>query len=353
MKFGLNFFPSFRPSDTTTVEYYDQCLRLAERADARGFSSVKAVEHQFFDYGGHSPSPIVFLAAVAARTRRIRPITGAVIPAFNHPVKSAAELAMLDNLSRGRLDVGFGRAFIPKEFEVFGVSLDESRPRFEECIDVITRLWTEDRVTYQGRFFKLEDVHLMPRPVQRPHPPIWIAAIASADSFAWAARHGYHLMIVPHGQRMDRTREFVETYRKTWKESGFKPGAEQVQVALFAYLAETHDEAVRGFDAPARRYIELLSEAVGGWSTARSAQYPGYDQLMQAITALTPEKLVENRLAYVGTPAEAIEQVRWHRDFFGEIEPSMQINFGGIGDRDAFRTLELLADGVMPGFARA
>jgi len=78
----------------------------------------------------------------------------------------AAELAMLDNLSNGRLDLCFGRAFIPKEFQVFGGSMEESRPRFEECIDIITRLWTEDRVSYDGRFFKLDDVHLMPRPAK-------------------------------------------------------------------------------------------------------------------------------------------------------------------------------------------
>src|SRR5207248_5053141 len=107
MKFGLNFFPSFRASDYSTAEYFAQCLRLAERADQLGFNSVKTVEHYFFDYGGHSPNPVAFLSAVAARTRRIRPITGAVIPAFNHPVKLAAELAMLDNLSQGRLDAGF------------------------------------------------------------------------------------------------------------------------------------------------------------------------------------------------------------------------------------------------------
>jgi hypothetical protein len=128
MKFGLNFFPSFRAADYSTAAYFAQCLRLVERADRLGFNSVKAVEHYFYDYGGHSPNPVVFLAAVAARTHRIRPITGAVIPAFNNPVKLAAELAVLDNLSNGRLDVGFGRAFIPKEFEVFGVSMDEPRP---------------------------------------------------------------------------------------------------------------------------------------------------------------------------------------------------------------------------------
>lgn len=350
MKFGINFFPSFRPSDTTEEAYFDQCLRLAERADTLGFHSVKTVEHQFFDYGGRSPSPTVFLAAVAARTTRIRPITGAVIPAFNHPVKSAGELALLDNLSRGRLDAGFGRAFIPKEFEVFGVSMDESRARFEECIDIITRLWTEDRVSYEGRFFKLHDVHLLPRPVQKPHPPIWIAAVGSLETFVWAGHHGYYLMIVPFAQQVERTKQFVDAYRAAWADAGFPPGAERIQIALHCYLAETHEDAVRGFDRPARRYIEVFGEAVSSWSTTTSTQYPGYDKLVGSISTLTPETMMASTIAYVGTPGEVIEQVEWHRTFFGEIEPSMQINFGGLPDGEAFRTLELFATRVMPKF---
>ena len=143
MRFGVNFFPSFRLQDMSTAEYYALALRLSERADALGYASVKTVEHYFHDYGGHSPNPIVLLSAIAAGTQRIRLITGAVIPAFNHPIKLAGELAMLDNISNGRLDAGFGRAFIPKEFDVFGVSMEESRARFEEGIDIITRLWTE------------------------------------------------------------------------------------------------------------------------------------------------------------------------------------------------------------------
>jgi alkanesulfonate monooxygenase SsuD/methylene tetrahydromethanopterin reductase-like flavin-dependent oxidoreductase (luciferase family) len=102
VKFGLNFFPSFRPEDGTTAAYYAQCLRLAARADELGYSSVKTVEHSFYDYGGHSPNPCVFLSAVAARTRRIRLITGAVIPAFHHPAHLGGDLAMLDNMSGGR-----------------------------------------------------------------------------------------------------------------------------------------------------------------------------------------------------------------------------------------------------------
>ncbi len=351
MRFGLNFFPSFRLSDYSTAEYFAQCLRLAERADELGFNSVKTVEHYFYEYGGHSPNPVVFLAAVAARTRRLRPITGAVIPAFNNPVKLAAELAMLDNLSNGRLDVGFGRAFIPKEFEVFGVSMEESRARFEEGVDIVTRLWTEDRVTYAGRFHNFSDVHLMPRPVQKPHPPIWVAAVLSEESFVSAAQRGYNLMIVPYAGSLERSRQLVQLYRETWRKAGHRPGAERIQTALHCYVADTHEEAIRGFAPRVERYVDVFAEAVGSWTGQdMGKQYAGYDKLVDAIRATTAKSMLENSQALCGTPDEVVAQLEYHRELFGEHEPSMQINFGGMSEREAFRTLELFAATVMPKF---
>jgi natural product biosynthesis luciferase-like monooxygenase protein len=350
MRIGLNFFPSFRPSDASTSEYYAQCLRLAERADQLGFSSIKAVEHYFFDYGGHSPNPIVFLAALAARTRRLRLITGAVIPAFNHPLKLAAELAALDNLSRGRLDAGFGRAFIPKEFEVFGVSMEDSRARFEEGLDIVTRLWTEPCVTVEGRFHSLRDVRLMPRPFQKPHPPIWVAAIASPESFTWAGRRGYNLMIVPYAGDMERVREMVRAYREAWREAGHQPGREQVQSSLHCYVAESHRGAVEGVRPRVERYLEVFGEAVGSWSGHAATQYAGYPKMVESIARTTVASMLEGHQALFGTPDEVVDQLRYHVDAFGDIEPSLQINFGGMSDAEAFRTLELLAAHVIPQF---
>jgi natural product biosynthesis luciferase-like monooxygenase protein len=350
MRFGVNFFPSFRLQDMSTAEYYAQSLRLAERADALGYNSIKTVEHYFHDYGGHSPNPIVLLSAIAARTRRIRLITGAVIPAFNNPIKLAGELAMLDNISDGRLDAGFGRAFIPKEFDVFGVPMDESRARFEEGIDVITRLWSEERLSYDGRFHRFQDVRLMPRPVQKPHPPIWIAAVATKESFIWAGRRGYHIMIVPFASNTDLVRDLVQSYRDAWRDAGHAPGREQVQSSLHCFIAESHREAIDKFKGPVERYVEVFSEAVRSWAGSASKQYAGYEKLVEAIAALTPQKMIESRTALVGTPEEVIEQVEFNRNLIGEHEPSMQINFGGIKERDALRTLELFAGRVMPYF---
>ncbi|HEY7062960.1 MAG TPA: LLM class flavin-dependent oxidoreductase [Chloroflexota bacterium] len=353
MRFGLNYFPSFRVSDMSTADYYQQVLGLAERADALGYHSIKAVEHYFHEYGGHTPSPLVLLSAVAARTRRIRLITGAVIPAFNHPIKLAGELAMVDNMSQGRLDAGFGRAFIPEEFDAFGVSMDDSRARFDEGIAVIKRLWTEDRVTHQGRFWRFENVHLTPRPVQRPHPPIFIAAVLSAESFVWAGENGYHLMIVPFAGSLERTAAFVQTYREAWARAGHPPGQEQVQMSFHCYLAETHEAAIEGFRRPVERYVDVFSEAISSWEGRASGNYAGYEKMVTAIRAQTADSLREGRVAFVGTPAEVIEQVQFVRDTFGEVEPSMQINFGSISTAEATRTLELFAREVMPAFPDA
>src|SRR5215213_10069589 len=132
MQFGVQFFPDIRPEDKSAEAYFSEALDLTEEADRLGYSHIRIVEHYFHYYGGYSPNPIVFLAAAAQRTRRARLVTGAVLPAFNNPLKLAGEIAMLDAISGGRLDVGFARAFLPHEFRRFGVSLEESRSRFTE-----------------------------------------------------------------------------------------------------------------------------------------------------------------------------------------------------------------------------
>jgi natural product biosynthesis luciferase-like monooxygenase protein len=352
VKFGINFFPSFRPEDSTTAAYYAQCLRLAERADALGYHSIKTVEHSFYDYGGHSPNPCVFLSAIAARTRRVRLVTGAVIPAFHHPAHLGGDLAMLDNMSNGRLDAGFGRAFLPKEFEVYGVPMSESRERFEEAIGMIRRLWVEERVTAKGKYCNLDDVRLMPRVVQKPHPPVWIAAISTEESFLYAARNGFNLMIVPYAGKPGQLQEFVKTYRRVWAESGHEPGAEQIQVAQFCYVADDRSEAQAGFERICRKYLQTFADAVVSWQGKSSDQYPGYDKMVASILATTPEKIVQQGGAFVGTPEDVVAQINACIDTFGVVEPSMQINFGGSKDEEAFRTLELFASGVMPVFRK-
>src|SRR5207248_9695952 len=130
MQFGVQFFPDVRPEEKSAEAYFQEAVDLAEEADRLGFSHTRIVEHYFHPYGGYSPNPMLFLAAAAQRTSQARLVTGAVLPAFNHPLKLAGEIGMLDAISGGRLDVGFARAFLPHEVRRFGRSPDESVARF-------------------------------------------------------------------------------------------------------------------------------------------------------------------------------------------------------------------------------
>src|SRR6185436_15424980 len=158
MRFGIQFFPDVGPRTRTAERYFAEALHLVALCDQLGFTHVRTVEHYFHEYGGYSPNPIVFLAAAAERSKRARLVTGAVLPVFNHPLKLAGELALLDALSNGRLDIGFARAFLPYEFRHFGVSMDESIARFEEGVEQIRDLLERESVSSNGKFHRYENV---------------------------------------------------------------------------------------------------------------------------------------------------------------------------------------------------
>jgi len=156
MEFGVQFFPSVGPELKSAEQYWGEALQLTQHAEQLGFASVRTVEHYFHPYGGYSPDPLIFLTAAAAMTKKIRLITGAVLPVFNNPLKLAGQIGMVDAISKGRVEIGFARAFLPHEFARFGVAMDESRARFDEGLEQVTRLLESENVTAKGRFHSFE-----------------------------------------------------------------------------------------------------------------------------------------------------------------------------------------------------
>src|SRR3954447_13723133 len=199
MQFGVQFFPDVRPEEKSAEAYFQEALDLAEEADRLRYSHIRIVEHYFHSYGGYSPNPIVFLAAAAQRTPPARLLPGAVLPVFNHPLKLAGEIAMLDAISAGRLDVGFARAFLPHEFRRFGRSPDESVARFREGIEQVDLLLTQENVTHLGKYHRIENTTSLPRPTQTPRPKFYVAALHTPKTFEFAGRNGYSVMAIPLG----------------------------------------------------------------------------------------------------------------------------------------------------------
>jgi alkanesulfonate monooxygenase SsuD/methylene tetrahydromethanopterin reductase-like flavin-dependent oxidoreductase (luciferase family) len=348
MKCGLNFFPSCRPEHKSGEVFFREALHLCDLADSWGYATVKIVEHYFRAYGGYSPSPLIFLAAAAQRTRHIRLVTGAVLPAFNHPLKLAAELAMVDCISGGRLDAGFARAFLPHEFEAFEVSMEESRPRFEEGITAVKRLWTEERVTFEGRFHRFKDVTLLPRPVQKPHPPILVAAISTSESFIWAGEQGYGLMFVPYLSDFDDLAQKIELYRRAYRIATNGQEPPPPSMALHLYMAESTESARREAKPYVEQYMMIFQESAAAWTGRQSSQYRGYELMQERLQALTYDRVIAEGRALIGDPGAVLDQLRHLRQLFGAIQPEMQVMFGDMDYTQARASVELFGREVLP-----
>jgi alkanesulfonate monooxygenase SsuD/methylene tetrahydromethanopterin reductase-like flavin-dependent oxidoreductase (luciferase family) len=349
MQFGIQFFPDVGPSDRAADAYWSDALHLTGLCDELGYTSVRTVEHYFHPYGGYSPDPIVFLSAASQRTRKARLVTGAVLPIFNHPLKLAGQIGMLDAISGGRLDVGFARAFLPHEFARFGRSLDESRARFDEGLEQVRRLLEEENVTLEGRFHSFHNVTSLPRPTQKPRPPFYVAALATEESFVSAGRNGHSVMAIPMaGGKM---RELLDVYRDAWRASG-RPGRGTVMLAFHMFCHEDSGAAVRIAREPLDRYLRSLVDAASEWTGgARSEDYPGYDKIIAGLAEQNFEKQVASCSAWVGTPDQILDQIREYDALVGGFEhASLQVNFNTIGRADAEASMRLFAQEVMPHF---
>ena len=161
---GCNFFPCVEPEEKSASQYFGECLELVGLADRYGYSHIRTVEHYFHPYGGYSPNPIVFLSAAAQISKKARIVTGAVLPVFNNPLKLAGEIAMLDGLSNGRLEVGIARAFVPEEFRHFKVELNESVARFDEGWNNSLYFWRMRTLATLADFMILRMSPLCPVP---------------------------------------------------------------------------------------------------------------------------------------------------------------------------------------------
>ena len=349
MEFGIHFFPSVGPAQKSGEQYFEECLALVDRCDELDYRHVRIVEHYFHRYGGYSPNPLIFLAAASQRSKKARVITGANLPVFNSPLKLASEIGMADAISGGRVEIGFGRAFLPLEYERFEVDLDESRARFDEGLEQIRLLLEQENVSCQGQFHSFANTTTLPRPTQNPRPPFWVAAVSSPESFAGAARLGHGVMGVPlFGPKM---KEMMAIYRESWKEAGHA-GAGKIMLMFHMFCwpdeSEAHDIA-RG---PIIRYFAALVDAAADWTAGTASDaYPGYDQLVANIAKDDFESTLARGAAWVGTPKTIIEQINEFRSTIGDIEiGSFQVNFSDLPVELAEKSMENFAKDVMPHF---
>lgn len=240
MKFGILQFFSWPERRVALPTVYHRALQRIEIMDKTGYDCVWLTEHHFSDYSVCPSIPVMGTYA-AARTKRLRIGAAITLAAFYHPLRLAEELALLDLLSEGRVNWGAGRGFDAKEFRTFNVPMEESYPRFREVVDIVLKAWTNERLTYKGTYYAFEDVEVLPKPLQQPHPPTWVAA-NSPEAITWAASAGYSVLSGPHSTHTELG-EAKRFYLQKLKEFGHPTTGRDLPMARLLAIASTDAEA--------------------------------------------------------------------------------------------------------------
>jgi len=253
------------------VRTYAEHLDAWEELDRLGYDGVGFNEHHCSPYGLMN-SPNLMAAAAAQRTKRLKLlIYGNLLP-LHEPLRLAEELAMLDCLSNGRVISGFARG-IPREYQVHNVPLQDSRARFEEAYEIVTRAWTEDVFSYEGRFWSYKDVAIWPRPVQRPHPPIMIPIVGSKESIEFAGRHD--IPITPGLAGGGLRDDIIRFYAKSLAAAGHRITPDHLSLSMNAYVADSKAQAVKEL-APYHLYFNRTLFSHGSFTETAKQREAGY-----------------------------------------------------------------------------
>lgn len=349
MKFGLLYIPDYTPERYQSAShYYGEMMEQIQCEEELGFDGVFFAEHYV---GGYAfPSPPVFAAAVAQRTRRIRLGTGVTLLPLSNPIRTAEEYAMLDVLSDGRLDFGIGRGVLKAEYELFDINEAESHGRYHEAVEIIRQAWTQDAVTYDGKYHKIRNVKALPKPVQQPHPPIWSACAVTPESFTFAGEKGFNPMIVPFAYpRHQDLQEKMEYYWTALKAAGHDPKSREVLGVYHLYVADSDEEAHALAKGHFFNYWKFFSALDS--ESFNSADYKEYKGgLSKLFGNSTYEDLDKGDCVIFGTPERCIQRLKRAADDFGLTYPIFEVNFGGFPHKETLRSLEKFAKYVMPAF---
>ena len=344
---------------------YEEHLEAWALMDGLGYYGVGFNEHHTSPYGLMN-SPNLMAASAAQRTKNLKLlIYGNVLP-IHEPLRLAEELAMLDNLSQGRVISGFARG-IPREYVAYGVPYRESRGRFNEAWEIIERAWTEEVFSYEGEFWSYKDVAIWPRPVQQPHPPIWVPITGSQESIEWAAARGFPItpgLVGAQGFRQD----IVRYYAKCMAEAGHTITPEHLIVGANAYVADSRDQALAEA-GPHQLYfnktlfshgnvLETAQQRKDGYVTQQAHDYlrPENRAIVEAqgrqrLRETTMDTLAKDQNLAWGTADEVTSKLIAEAEALGSNTLLISMNRGAMPSDQFKAQLQRFANEVLPALA--
>ncbi len=345
MKFDL-FYQLPAAASQDPAQRYRELMAEAVEADRLGFDTLWLAEIHFTPRFCTLPVPLFQLAAIAERTTRLRLGIAVNLLPLHHPVRLAEEVATLDVLSGGRVDFGAGRGAFPDNYHGFGVDMSTSRERFEEMLALIRRAWTEERLSFRGRFYQVDNVEVFPKPVQRPTPPFRLAA-NSPDTFRFAGANGYPIFAGGPVNPINVLPERLAIYHGA-RTAARMPLPEDWLAAMFLTFVGSSREAVRATnEASLANYFRTVSDTI----RPESISVPGeYERVVQRTRSMRYET-VESLMGVFGEPERCVHRIAALREQFGFTRMVCWFETGGLsGHRNVLDSMRLFAERVMPHF---
>ena len=341
MEFGL-FVPCHRFDERVSVaELYDQALETVTFADAAGFSTAWFPEHHLVQYYA-SPSPLMWAVKAASATRRIRVGAAILVIPYYNPLRLAGEIGMADTLTGGRLDIGVGRGAFEYEFDRFGIDERIGAERLREGMEIVEGLLTREDFAYAGTTCSFESATSVPRPLQTPHPPIWVAA-RSPDTIRWALGRGYDLLATPWREPFAR----VETlYRQAMAIAAevAPPRPPRFAVSRMTYVGSSEADALE-----AMADIQESHRIFTGLFRNQATVKRGFASPLPVSDEYGREQLLANLVA--GSPATCVDKLSAY-EALGVSQFIVYAAFGPDHGR-TMASLRRFAAEVMPHFTHA
>jgi len=329
------------PSMRSSQEIYSRAVDIAQAAETLGFSNVWLAEHHFSTYG-YLSRPAQLATYLAAKTTRLRVGTAVIVVPLHHPLVIAEEIATLDQLAGGRVDIGLGRGYQHYEFERLGLELDTARARWEESVDIILKALSGEPFTYEGKLFQIPETTIFPHPLQKPHPPIWVTA-QSPESVEATVRRGFNLLTGGFGVPIERMADFRRQFDHLLSE--VKPArAPAVGVQRAVYVTENAADA-RAAAEEARwnmRVTLSLRNHYEKVDRGRAIAVPGPKE------PDTDDLL--DRFLVIGTPDTVIRQIMRVKDMVGITHFNCSFWFGDLEHPRIMKSMQLFANEVLPAF---
>ena len=306
-----------------------------------GYDAIWLAEIHFQKDRSVLSAPLAVAAAIAGRTRRVKLGIAVQVLPLSHPLHIAEDVATIDHLSGGRIDFGVGRSGLPAHYRGFNVSYTESRDRFLETLEVLRKAWTQERFSHEGKYFQFRDVCVVPKPFQRPHPPIRIAA-TTQDTYPMVGRMGYPIFLAVRTSSISELTRWIGSYHEAWTAAGH-PGRGEVGVIVPVYVAETARRAREEPEASAMHFSRSIGKALAASQTTTMRTEAG-----NRLIDISYDEVLEDFAVY-GTPEAVADRLLELREALGHSTLSVWMNSGGqVPHARVLASMRLFADRVMP-----